>query len=439
MSVYVGNIQVAAVLFPMLSALLSLPYAIWQYRRFGSISGWKTILVFSFIFYLMCAYFMVILPLPADRTAVVASAAAPQLEPFHFWPEMARSLARVDVADPATWIAFLRSPGVYTTLFNVLLTTPLGVYARYLFRARWWQALAAGFALSLFFEVSQVTGLFGIYLHPYRLFDVDDLMTNSFGALLGFWLSFPLCLFLPDLDKVEDLATERGATHTTFTRRLVAFIVDMAATACVYAVIAWVVGGLGDAVSRVVAAMGATGVTFMLVPIATRGQTAGQALIGLRVVRPDGSSARWYSYIARYALLYWVFLLGPALLAALFPSATSFASLAGDEASMGSEGIMVVVASVYGVWIASIAFRAVASAFGRPFVMLNGIMSRTRVMSVAQADRLRAARNEASLSEELHEIDIDPVGTDIDDAFDESFDSVNSDELDSEIGAMDGE
>ena len=41
MSLYIANIQVAAVLFPLLSAALSIPYAIWQYRRFGSISFFK--------------------------------------------------------------------------------------------------------------------------------------------------------------------------------------------------------------------------------------------------------------------------------------------------------------------------------------------------------------------------------------------------------------
>lgn len=66
MSTYINNVYVAALLFPFLSALLSIPYAIYQYRRYGSISLWKTFLVFSFIFYLLCAYFMVILPLAAS-------------------------------------------------------------------------------------------------------------------------------------------------------------------------------------------------------------------------------------------------------------------------------------------------------------------------------------------------------------------------------------
>ncbi len=429
MSLYIANIQVAAVLFPLLSAALSIPYAIWQYRRFGSISFFKTFLVFSFIFYLMCAYFMVILPLPADRTAFVESAAHPQLVPFHFWESMGPAAARIDPTSPASWMAFLRNPGVYTTLFNVLLTLPFGVYLRYLFRRRWWQALIMGFALSLFFEISQITGLFGLYEHPYRLFDVDDLITNSTGALLGFFVSIPLCHFLPTIDELERDAIERGAEHTTFTRRLLAFMIDLVVTGAVFKLLDVAAPGYASSGSGLVAGlMASTGVAFMLVPIITRGQTVGHMVLRLRVVRPDGSSARWYSYIARYGLLFWAFLLVPLWVAMLFPSATAFATLYGDEASIGVEGVLVVMASVYGLWLVTVAGRAVMSAFKRPFVMLNGIMSNTRVMSVAQADRLRAERGAASLEEELHEIDIDPLGTDIDDAFDASFDSTSADE-----------
>lgn len=429
MSSYVNNVVVAALLFPLIAAVLSLPYAIYQYRRFGSISGWKTFLVFSLIFYLICAYFMVILPLPADRTAFYANAAHPQLNPFYALDIMAPALGRLDVTSPGSWLAFLKNPTVYTTLFNVLLTLPFGVYLRYLFDRPWWQALLAGFGLSLFFEISQVTGLFGLYAHPYRLFDVDDLITNTTGTVLGSLVAIPLCHFLPSIDEVEERALERGAAHTSFSRRLVAFVIDMVVCSLALAVLRFAFPGADDtAPGHIGLLMAATGITFMLVPIVTRGQTVGHAIVRLRVVRPDGSSARWWSYVVRYGLLFWAFLLLPTWVATLFPSSSSPLMLLGDEVSIGAEGITIVLMSVYGVWLTTVAVRAVLSAFKRPFVMLNGVISNTRVMSVAQADRLRAARNEASLEEELHEIDIDPLGTDLDDAFDASFDATSADE-----------
>ena len=429
MSSYLNNVWVATLLFPFIAAALSLPYAIYQYRRFGSISAWKTFLVFSFIFYLLCAYFMVILPLPADRSAYYPSAATPQLNPFYALEIMWPALERLSLTSPASWWAFLRNPSVYTTLFNVLLTLPLGVYVRYLFERPWWQALLAGFALSLFFEVSQVTGLFGIYAHPYRLFDVDDLITNTLGAFRGSVVALPLCRFLPRMDDVEERAIERGAAHTSFSRRLVAFAVDMAVTAVVLAVLRFAFPAADDtAAGHIGLLMGATGISFMLVPLLTRGQTVGHRAVGLRVVRPDGTTAPGISYIVRYGLLFWVFLLLPSWVAALFPAAGSPVLHLGDEVSISSAGISAVLFSVYVTWMVTIAVRAVRSAFKHPFVMLNGIISNTRIMSVAQADRLRTARHEETLAEELHELDIDPLGTDLDDAFDSSFDTTSADE-----------
>ena len=65
----------------------------------------------------------------------------------------------------------------------MLLLVPLGMYLRYYFRRTWWQTLAIGVLVTLSFETTQLTGLWGLYEHPYRLFDVDDLMMNTLGAM----------------------------------------------------------------------------------------------------------------------------------------------------------------------------------------------------------------------------------------------------------------
>lgn len=428
---YVNNIRVAVLLFPLFSALLSLPYAIYQYRRYGSISAWKTFLVASFIFYLMCAYFMVILPLPADRTIYVPGAQHPQLVPFRFMQQLEASGIE-NIASVSGLLAFLRLPAVYTVYFNVLLTVPFGVYLRYLFHRRWWQALLLGFGLTLFFELSQFTGLFGIYEHPYRLFDVDDLITNTAGAMLGFWLSFPLCRFLPDLRDVDERSIVRGSEHTSFTRRLLAFVIDI--IACRLVSLAWqgiVMRGIAGKYEGLIAALVATGVVFMIVPCITRGQTIGHMVLRLRVVRPDGSSASSWAYIARYGLLFWVFLLLPTWVGALFPSSGVALSGRADEFLLGPGAVEAILSSVYVVWLLSVGLRALLSAFKRPFVMLNGVMTNTRVMSEAQIERLRAERNAQSLEDELAQNDLG--ANSLEDAFDTSFDSVYSDELDADI------
>ena len=50
-------------------------------------------------------------------------------------------------------------------------------------------AVFVGFAVSLFIELTQFTGVWGIYPCAYRVFDVDDLVTNTLGALAGSLLS----------------------------------------------------------------------------------------------------------------------------------------------------------------------------------------------------------------------------------------------------------
>lgn len=398
MSTYVANIVTAAVAFPLIAAAITVPYMVWQYRKLGSVPWLHTLAVYSFLFYLMCAYFLVLLPLPADRSAIVPYAQVPQLVPFHFVQEfLAETDARLD--SPATWLAALADPYIYEALFNVLLLVPLGAYLRYYFRRTWWQTLLIGFAVTLSFELSQLTGLWGVYEHPYRLFDVDDLITNTAGAMAGFWLTGPAMRVLPDVRLVNAEAHERGM-HASVTRRALSFALDLAlsqvlAAACALAAAA-VGGGAWEDAAPAAEAVGLAAV-FFAAPCATGGRTPAQALLRLRIVRPDAAPARWYQPIARYGLLFLI-----AFAAAAAPAAILYV---GDHTAAGEAGfVMRFVAArpglflalwgaVMAIWAASFMVRAWRSARRRaPFVMLNGILSNTRVMTEAgvQAARERA-------------------------------------------------
>ncbi|GAA0226871.1 hypothetical protein GCM10008921_09530 [Metaclostridioides mangenotii] len=63
---------------------------------------------------------------------------------------------------------------------------PLGISLRYFFKRNLKQTLIITFLVSLFFELTQLTGLYGIYIAPYRIFDVDDLMLNKLGGYIGY-------------------------------------------------------------------------------------------------------------------------------------------------------------------------------------------------------------------------------------------------------------
>jgi glycopeptide antibiotics resistance protein len=72
-------------------------------------------------------------------------------------------------------------------VLNVLLFVPLGVFARTLLRRSRRTTVLLGLAASLAVEVTQLTANFGTAPFAYRIFDVDDLMTNTLGAAVG-WL-----------------------------------------------------------------------------------------------------------------------------------------------------------------------------------------------------------------------------------------------------------
>ena len=114
MSKFVMPITTAVLLFPLIAALITAPFLIYKYRKVGSVPWLHAAAVYSFVFYLMCAYFLVLLPLPADRTAVVAYAQTPQLIPFQFVRSfLAETTARLD--DPSTWCRSARTCATTST------------------------------------------------------------------------------------------------------------------------------------------------------------------------------------------------------------------------------------------------------------------------------------------------------------------------------------
>ncbi len=375
MSKFISAIDVGVVLFPLVAFLISLPYVVFDYRRYGRVNLWKALLFFSFVFYLLCCCCLIVLPIPDDPYAVTAP--TPQLQPFGFIADIKAGSGLV-LRDPSTWLPALRSYAVYIVLFNVVLTMPLGFYLRYYFRRRWWQALLIGFGTSLLFELTQLTGVWGIFPIPYRLFDVDDLITNTFGCILGYVLTVPFERLLPDLAGWQRAALDEGDRYATFWRRLLAALVDLALAAALTAGRVLVLPAANeDLGSLTLTFVAATGVVFMIVPTLTRGRTPGQALLRLRMVRPDGRRPAWWRYVVRYGLLVWVFLLVPVWMAYLMPSGLL-------DAGYGS--LLGVAVTVYAAWGISLLVRGVYCQIRRqPFLMLNGMVSGTRVVTEDQA------------------------------------------------------
>lgn len=75
---------------------------------------------------------------------------------------------------------------VYAQLFfNIAMFIPLGFFTEGCLRWGLRATALSGFALSSFIELSQLTGNWGLAGFTYRTFDVDDIVNNTAGAVLG--------------------------------------------------------------------------------------------------------------------------------------------------------------------------------------------------------------------------------------------------------------
>ncbi|MFT4147450.1 MAG: VanZ family protein [Micrococcaceae bacterium] len=87
---------------------------------------------------------------------------------------------------------FLTSYAVWQSLGNILLFIPLSIFIMRLFKQRAWTTLLIGIGISSFIEIMQGTGNFGLAPCVYRQADVEDLITNTMGTIIGIIISLIL-------------------------------------------------------------------------------------------------------------------------------------------------------------------------------------------------------------------------------------------------------
>ena len=308
---YIEALEQAAILFPILAVLFTIPYIAWNYHKYGSVLSLRILIVYSFILYMLCAYCLVILPLPTGEAAANLSGHQAQLVPFTFLGDIARESDAV-LSQPRTWLTVFNSNAFLTTLFNLFLTMPFGMYLRYYFRCGWKRTLVYSLLLSLFFELTQLSGLYFIYSGSYRLFDVDDLIVNTCGSMIGFVLARIAMRFLPSREELDRESFVRGR-RVSLLRRIVAFIYDEIAYAVLFIVVFLIwTANFGTMSVWVYALIWLA--YFALCPIVLRGQTIGHRLTKLRIVSSGGGRVHWYQYALRYTLLFVLLVIAPVVL-----------------------------------------------------------------------------------------------------------------------------
>lgn len=308
MSAYAFPIKTAILLFPVLAFFMALPLLIKEYRKYGSFPLIKGFIVYSFMFYLLCAYFLVILPLPPKAEVAQLTTAKIQLQPF---ANVGRFLNEtvLNLKDPSTYLPALKQGVVLEPIFNIFLTIPFGLYLRYYFKCSFKKTVLFSFCLSLFFELTQLSGLYFIYPRPYRLADVDDLINNTLGGVFGYFLAPLAEKIFPNREEIDDLSYEKGQ-KVTLVRRLVAFLVDWTLIQLFTFIISlffsfkWTASFSYQIISEVLQVF----LYFMVLPVLLKGETFGKKLVKIKVVQENGKKASFRHFFKRYFWLYGIFL-----------------------------------------------------------------------------------------------------------------------------------
>lgn len=307
MAPYMQSLRTALWFFPILALGLTIPLLMLEYRRYGALTFWRAFVVYTFSFYLLAAYLMVILPLPPR--AMVAQLTTPRynLHPLMVFYQFFDNTA-FQWLQPHTWVIAIKQPGFTQPFFNLLLTVPFGLYLRYYFRRSFKQTLLLTFGLTCFFELTQLSALYGLYPRPYRLFDVDDLLINTAGGLLGYAIAPVLTWIFPSYQTMKSAAYRKGL-RVSYTRRGVAFVIDwlvMIMALTTMTVFIHRVFGIHDLHHHILWFYLVTaGFYFVVFPFLTNGLTIGKWLVRIQIVERSGRAelSFWHLFI-RQIILY---------------------------------------------------------------------------------------------------------------------------------------
>lgn len=289
MDAYLEPMKYAAMFFPIIALLITLPFMIHQYRKYGSIPFLRILIIYSFVLYLLVIYFLVILPLPTKES--VANLAVPtiQIIPFKFIHDIVINMPQKGI------LSILYNNDFYIALFNLLMHVPFGIYLRYYCKQPFFKVILYSFLLSLFFELTQLSALYGIYSRPYRLFDIDDLLLNTLGGGLGYLVMPLFTCFLPTRDNLDKKSYHKGL-KVSILRRFITLIIDV--------VIYIIIASLFSIVINIkLSNLFSSAICFIVIPLFKR-QTIGQLILRVKVVNLDNCKTSWYKLLFRNFMSY---------------------------------------------------------------------------------------------------------------------------------------
>lgn len=286
MRVYLNPIALGIMVSLLIIYLAFIPILIQEYRKYGTLRMRGNLVVASFILYMITAWFMTILPLPSIEAVKNMKPIQPNFRPFLFVETFVSSNPGFALTNPKTWVAAMRSSSFFTVAFNVVLTIPFGVYLRKYFKLSLLWVAVLGFFLSLFYETTQYTGLYGFYPQAYRFPDVDDLIVNTLGAVVGYFFTGCIDRILPNPAKDSGIKTEKASLF----RRLLALIVDSVVINVIFYLSKVVI--YRNAVHSewdLIMFLASEAIVFLLVPLLTKNkQTIGMIVLRISLKNEKG-------------------------------------------------------------------------------------------------------------------------------------------------------
>lgn len=321
MNAWISSTEYAFVFFAVIGVLLVAPWVALQYRRFGHFRGWPALVSASIVLYASSLVAFTLFPLPN----FAGNYCAKHAERSHLNLQPLASLD--DVTAYATDHSLLQTltSGVFLQVFfNVVFFIPLGIYVSYRYRRGIGVALLASFGVSLAIETTQGTAIWGLAPCAYRLADVDDLITNTSGGLLGWFIGVALVRILPDARPVR-VPDDAPPTRR---RRALGFVLDLWTYVLLSTLGILSLAALGMPQPQTIAErwpvnVAATFALFVILPLLRRDRAGpGRIAVHLALVRTSdpGQSGGVLAVIARWCwrwLPYAVFGIVPLLVIAL--------------------------------------------------------------------------------------------------------------------------
>ena len=226
------------------------------------------------------------------------------LKPFFVVPEVFMS-GEFNIVKPDTYM-FLYNQRFLEPLFNILMTIPFGIYLRYYFKCGFFKTLFLSFLLSLFFELTQLSGLYFYYPRPYRLCDVNDLINNTSGGVIGYLFAPLFSFILPSRESIDDKSYEKGRVVSVL-REGVALVIDYFFVFLLYLGINFLFHNLLNICVYVFIVF----LVFCFLPWCSRGYTFGKWLLGFRNIGIDiDGCISFFKYFIKFLVLHLVIING---------------------------------------------------------------------------------------------------------------------------------